>query len=102
MLDDFEEGTTSGEPSAGGGGRNKLMESGSIRTGGGACGECSITRGMPAISADGEEVGRVAAVVLDAAGTSTGLVISLLLGCARFPYRRDGLEEARGHRRPVR
>ncbi len=76
MLEDLEEGTTSGEPTAGGGGRSKLMESGSIRPNGGACGEYTVRRGMPAISADGEEVGWVAAVELDAAGTSTGLIMA--------------------------
>lgn len=99
MLEDFAEGTTSGEPTAGGDGQHKLMESGSIQPKGGACGECPVRRGMPAISADGEEVGRVAAVVVDAAGTSTGLVISrpqMTLGYYHLPLAMiRGVDEGR-------
>jgi hypothetical protein len=53
-----------------------LMESGSVRPGGDECGECRVTRGMPAISLDGQEVGWVAAIELDTTGRSTGLVMA--------------------------
>lgn len=81
MHEDVDEGTTL-EEQYGDGDRDKLMESGSVRPdgdgadGADGCGDCHVRRGMPAISADGEEVGRVAAVVLDAAGRSTGLVMA--------------------------
>lgn len=53
-----------------------LMESGSIRPAGDDCGEYRVSRGMPAISTDGHEVGWVAGVELDAAGKSTGAVMA--------------------------
>ncbi len=52
------------------------MESGSIWPGGDDCGECRVSRGMPAISTDGHEVGWVAAIELDTAGKSTGVVMA--------------------------
>lgn len=54
----------------------KLMESGNVRPDGGGCGECRVSRGMPAISIDGQEVGWVAAVELDASGRPRGVVMA--------------------------
>lgn len=76
MLDDQDEGTRPGEPSCEGENGTKLMESGSIWLGGNGSGERRVSRGMPAISIHGHAVGWVAALVLDAAGDSTGLVVA--------------------------
>jgi hypothetical protein len=54
----------------------KLMESGNIRPDGDDRGECRVSRGMPAISMDGQEVGWVAAIELDTAGKPTGVVMA--------------------------
>ena len=52
------------------------MESGSIWPSGDGSSECRVSRGMPAISTDGQEVGWVAAIELDTAGHSTGVVMA--------------------------
>lgn len=74
MTEDRNEGVASGEPMHGDD-QTILMESGSIRSDGN-CDECRVSRGMPAISIDGQEVGWVAAVVIDAEGASTAIVMA--------------------------
>lgn len=80
MLEDLNAQTGSGDPTSGEGPtadrETILMESGSIRLDGDTCGECAVSRGMTAISTDGQEVGWVAAVALDAGGRPTGVVVA--------------------------
>lgn len=76
MNEDHQSGAASGEPSPGRPDSDILMESGSIWLHGDVCGECRVQRGMPAISTDGEEVGWVAAVMLNPEGLSTALLMA--------------------------
>lgn len=76
MIEDHDKQSAAGEPLQDEGTSPILMESGSIRPNGDDCGECRVSRGMPAISTDGHEVGWVAAVVLDTAGKSTAVVMA--------------------------
>jgi hypothetical protein len=76
MIDDRNEGIAAGEPPNDEGSEPILMESGSIRPDGDDCEECQVRRGMPAISTDGHEVGWIAAVMIDAAGQSTGILMA--------------------------
>lgn len=76
MTEDHNTQSATGEPLDGGGDEQILMQSGSIRPDEDACGECRVSRGMPAISTDGQEVGWVAAIELNAAGKSTGVVMA--------------------------
>lgn len=76
MIEDHKGQLSVGEPLNDEGHGRILMESGSIRPDGEGCNECRITRGMPAVSLDGHEVGWVAAIELDTAGRSTGVVMA--------------------------
>ncbi len=76
MTEDHNKQRVTGEPLDGEGDEQILMLTGSIRPGEDACHECWVSRGMPAISTDGQEVGWVAAIELNAAGKSTGVVMA--------------------------
>ena len=78
MVEDHNNQLSIGEPLHDTGNERILMESGSIRPDGDGCGEYWVTRGMPAISTDGQQVGWVAAIELDAAGRSTEVVLARL------------------------
>jgi hypothetical protein len=54
MIEDHNTQIAPGEPCPDEGNGPILMESGSIRPGGDGCGDCRVTRGMPAISMDGQ------------------------------------------------
>ena len=74
MPEELDQGAPCGGPE---GEREQaiLMQSGNITPAAG--GESRVTRGMPAISADGREVGWVAAVVMDGrGGDSRGLLLA--------------------------
>ncbi|MGE5140577.1 MAG: hypothetical protein ACM3JD_14010 [Rudaea sp.] len=52
------------------------MEAGSIHLDGEECQECRVSRSMPVISADGEQVGWVAAVSLSDGGESAAVLLA--------------------------
>jgi hypothetical protein len=73
MSKDRDEETAAGAP-APGCDQTVLMESATVTPGDG--GEYLVSRGMPAISTEGQEVGWVAAVVMDARGASTAVLMA--------------------------
>ncbi len=84
MTEDLKPGAAPGKQAAGGPDSDILMQSGSIQMHGDVCGECRVQRGMPAISTDGEEVGWVAAVMLNPEGMSTAVLIACRLATLEY------------------